>query len=52
MDDFETLVREIDIRALVLQNGLRPHSSGRTSISRTRYYAVAKSHFEGGEFKK
>jgi hypothetical protein len=35
LGDFEELVREIDVRALVLQNGLRPHSGARTSISRT-----------------
>jgi hypothetical protein len=35
LNDFEALVRKIDVRALVLQNGLRPHSSARTLISRT-----------------
>jgi hypothetical protein len=62
LDDFEALEREIDgrfktiqkafalvrerrFRALVLQNGLRPHSSA-------HYYAVAKCHFEGSEYKK
>jgi hypothetical protein len=35
LDDFQALVREIYVRALVLQNGLRAHSSARTSISRT-----------------
>jgi hypothetical protein len=34
------------------QNGLRPHSSPRTSIFRTTYYAVAKCHFESSELKK
>jgi hypothetical protein len=45
LDDFEELVREIDVRTLVLQNGLRPH------IDFAHYYAIAKCHFEGKEFK-
>jgi hypothetical protein len=66
LDDFEALVQEIDVhalesfktiqkafalvrerrfRALVRQNGLRSHCSA-------HYYAVAKCHFEGTEFKK
>jgi hypothetical protein len=36
------LVRERRFRALVFQNGLRPHSSARTSISHT-----TMRHFEG-----
>jgi hypothetical protein len=37
LDDFEALVGEIDVRALVLQNHPKSiHTSARTSISRTR----------------
>jgi hypothetical protein len=50
--DFETLVREIDVRALMLQNHPKSNrTSARTSISRTTRYAAAKCHFEGSEFK-
>jgi hypothetical protein len=60
LNDFEALVRKIDVPALVLQNHPKSiRTSVRTSISRTSAskwpataYTVAKSHFEGGEFKK
>jgi hypothetical protein len=38
LDDFEALVREIDVRALVLQNCLRP-----ANIDFAHYYAIAIS---------
>jgi hypothetical protein len=46
LDDFEALVRKRRFRALVLQNGLRLHSSARTSISRTMRSRNVISHLK------